>query len=72
MESHARMKGDKYINEDVAAVASKIIHLSSRVAKAHSRRYTADILSTAIGKPDYPDAVRGRRGISSTCNHCLP
>ncbi|KAI9100254.1 hypothetical protein K1719_024472 [Acacia pycnantha] len=38
----ARMKGDKYINEDVAAVASKI-----------------DILSTAIGKPDYPDAVRG-------------
>ncbi|KAI9119674.1 hypothetical protein K1719_009550 [Acacia pycnantha] len=55
----ARMKGDKYINEDVAAVASKIIHLSSRVAKAHSRRYAADILSTAIGKPDYPDAVRG-------------
>ncbi|KAI9100183.1 hypothetical protein K1719_024401 [Acacia pycnantha] len=44
----ARMKGDKYINEDVAAVASKI-----------------DILSTAIGKPDYPDAVRGEtRGVS--------
>ncbi|KAI9094168.1 hypothetical protein K1719_026750 [Acacia pycnantha] len=42
------MKGDKYINEDVAAVASKI-----------------DILSTAIGKPDYPDAVRGEtRGVS--------
>ncbi|KAI9110925.1 hypothetical protein K1719_018045 [Acacia pycnantha] len=40
-------EGDKYINEDVAAVASKI-----------------DILSTAIGKPDYPDLVQGRRGDS--------
>ncbi|KAI9113062.1 hypothetical protein K1719_015994 [Acacia pycnantha] len=44
----ARMKGDKYINEDVAAVASKI-----------------DILSTVVGKSDYPDAVRGEtRGVS--------
>ncbi|KAI9116859.1 hypothetical protein K1719_012225 [Acacia pycnantha] len=50
MES-LRMKGDKYINEDVTAVASKI-----------------DILSTAIGKPDYPDAVRGEtRGRHALC-----
>ncbi|KAI9112792.1 hypothetical protein K1719_016109 [Acacia pycnantha] len=52
-------EGDKYINEDVAAVASKIDSLEQRVAKAHSRRYTADILSTAIGKPNYLDVVRG-------------
>ncbi|KAI9122829.1 hypothetical protein K1719_005718 [Acacia pycnantha] len=43
--------------------------------QAHSRRYTADILSTAIGKPDYPDAVRGEtRGVSvakifGRCSH---
>ncbi|KAI9100766.1 hypothetical protein K1719_024128 [Acacia pycnantha] len=45
------------------------IHLSSRVAKAHSRRIRQDILSTTIGKPDYPDAVRGEtRGIYSFFN----
>ncbi|KAI9094466.1 hypothetical protein K1719_026691 [Acacia pycnantha] len=54
------MKGDKYINEDVAAVASKIDSLEQQSSQGSFTPGTRqDILSTAIGKPDYPDAVRG-------------
>ncbi|KAI9111008.1 hypothetical protein K1719_017883 [Acacia pycnantha] len=62
----ARMKGDKYINEDVAAVASKIDSLEQQSSQGSFTPGTwQDILSTAIGKPDYPDAVRGEtRGVS--------
>ncbi|KAI9121819.1 hypothetical protein K1719_007209 [Acacia pycnantha] len=56
----ARMKGDKYINEDVVAVASKIDSLEQQSSQGSFTPGTRqDILSTAIGKPDYPDAVRG-------------
>ncbi|KAI9110763.1 hypothetical protein K1719_018201 [Acacia pycnantha] len=56
----ARMKGDKYINEDVAEVASKINALEEQSSQGSFTPATQmDILSTAIGKPDYLDAVRG-------------
>ncbi|KAI9111244.1 hypothetical protein K1719_017855 [Acacia pycnantha] len=56
----ARMKGDKYINEDVAEVASKIDALEEQSSQGSFTPATRmDILSTAIGKPDYLDAVRG-------------
>ncbi|KAI9107563.1 hypothetical protein K1719_021600 [Acacia pycnantha] len=59
-------EGDKYINEDVAAVASKIDSLEQQSSQGSFTPGTRqDILSTAIGKPDYPDAVRGEtRGVS--------
>ncbi|KAI9126268.1 hypothetical protein K1719_002689 [Acacia pycnantha] len=60
----ARMKGDKYINEDVAAVASKIDSLEQQSSQGSFTPGTRqDILSTAIGKPDYPDLCsRGDEG----------
>ncbi|KAI9126530.1 hypothetical protein K1719_002126 [Acacia pycnantha] len=62
------MKGDKYINEDVAAVASKIDSLEQQSSQGSFTPGTRqDILSTAIGKPDYLDAVRGEtRGMWTT------
>ncbi|KAI9120988.1 hypothetical protein K1719_008021 [Acacia pycnantha] len=61
----ARMKGDKYINEDVAAVASKIDSLERQSSQGSFTRYAAGHLSTAIGKPDYPDLCsRGDEGVS--------
>ncbi|KAI9078648.1 hypothetical protein K1719_039397 [Acacia pycnantha] len=75
----ARMKGDKYINADVAEVASKIDALEEQSSQGSFTPATRmDILSTAIGKPDYLDAVRGEtRGVSvakyfgrrSRCSH---
>ncbi|KAI9074050.1 hypothetical protein K1719_043977 [Acacia pycnantha] len=75
----ARMKGDKYINADVAVVASKIDELEQQSSQGSFTLATRiDILSTAIGKPDYLDAVRGEtRGVSvakyfgrrSRCSH---
>ncbi|KAI9088990.1 hypothetical protein K1719_029269 [Acacia pycnantha] len=54
-----RMKGDKYINEDVVAVASKIDSLEQQSSQCSFTPGTRqDILSTAIGKSDYLDAVR--------------
>ncbi|KAI9084676.1 hypothetical protein K1719_033320 [Acacia pycnantha] len=56
----ARMKGDKYINEDVAEVASKIDALEEQSSQGSFTPGTRmDILSTAIGKPDSLDHVRG-------------
>ncbi|KAI9105138.1 hypothetical protein K1719_022854 [Acacia pycnantha] len=56
----ARMKGDKYINSDVAEVASKIDALEEQSSQGSFTPATRmDILSTAIGKPDYLDVVRG-------------
>ncbi|KAI9119616.1 hypothetical protein K1719_009492 [Acacia pycnantha] len=56
----ARMKGDKYINADVAEVASKIDALEQQSSQGSFTPATQmNILSTAIGKPDYLDAVRG-------------
>ncbi|KAI9082817.1 hypothetical protein K1719_035147 [Acacia pycnantha] len=56
----ARMNGDKYINADVAEVASKIDALEEQSSQGSFTPATRmDILSTAIGKPDYLDAVRG-------------
>ncbi|KAI9103555.1 hypothetical protein K1719_023178 [Acacia pycnantha] len=61
----ARMKGDKYINEDVAAVASKIDSLERRVAKAHSRRYAAGHFVDGDWEADYHDLCsRETRGVS--------
>ncbi|KAI9100901.1 hypothetical protein K1719_024025 [Acacia pycnantha] len=52
----ARMKGDKYINEDVAAVASKIDSFEQQSSQGSFTPGTRqNILSTAIGKPDYHD-----------------
>ncbi|KAI9110902.1 hypothetical protein K1719_018022 [Acacia pycnantha] len=73
----ARMKGDKYINEDVATVASKIDSLKQQSSQGSFTPYTADILSTAIGKPDYPDLrSRGDEGIDGNPTEdiktCLP
>ncbi|KAI9071282.1 hypothetical protein K1719_046757 [Acacia pycnantha] len=75
----ARMKGDKYINADVAEVASKIDALEEQSSQGSFTPATRmDILSTAIGKPDYLDIVRGEtRGVSvakyfgqrSRCSH---
>ncbi|KAI9116152.1 hypothetical protein K1719_013082 [Acacia pycnantha] len=75
----ARMKGDKYINADVAEVASKIDALEEQSSQGSSTLATRmDILSTTIGKPDYLDAVRGETwGVSvakyfgrrSRCSH---
>ncbi|KAI9079579.1 hypothetical protein K1719_038483 [Acacia pycnantha] len=45
----ARMKGDKYINEDVAAVASKIIHLSRQSSQGSFTGTRHDILSARLG-----------------------
>ncbi|KAI9125818.1 hypothetical protein K1719_003236 [Acacia pycnantha] len=54
----ARMKGDKYINEDVAEVASKIDALEEQSSQGSFTPATRmDILSTAIGKANYLDAV---------------
>ncbi|KAI9078673.1 hypothetical protein K1719_039353 [Acacia pycnantha] len=56
----ARMKGDKYINADVAKVASKIDALEEQSSQGSFTPATRmGILSTAIRKPDYLDAVRG-------------
>ncbi|KAI9126457.1 hypothetical protein K1719_002053 [Acacia pycnantha] len=73
------MKGDKYINADVAEVASKIDALEEQSSQGSFTPTTRmDILSTAIGKSDYLDAVRGEsRGVSvakyfgrrSRCSH---
>ncbi|KAI9086427.1 hypothetical protein K1719_031511 [Acacia pycnantha] len=62
----ARMKGDKYVNADVAEVAFKIDSLEQQSSKGSFTPATRmDILSTAIGKPDYLDAVRWEpRGVS--------
>ncbi|KAI9119996.1 hypothetical protein K1719_008965 [Acacia pycnantha] len=62
----ARMKGDKYINADVAEVASKIDSLEQQSSQGSFTPATRmDILSTAIGKADYLDACRGEpRGVS--------
>ncbi|KAI9091970.1 hypothetical protein K1719_027905 [Acacia pycnantha] len=62
----ARMKGDKYVNADVAEVASKIDALEQQSSQGSFTPATRmDILSTAIGKPDYLDACRGEpRGVS--------
>ncbi|KAI9101494.1 hypothetical protein K1719_023976 [Acacia pycnantha] len=57
----ARMKGDKYVNADVAEDALE--QQSSQGSFTPATRM--DILSTAIGKPDYLDACRGEtRGVS--------
>ncbi|KAI9114535.1 hypothetical protein K1719_014233 [Acacia pycnantha] len=54
----ARMKGDKYINADVAEVASKIDALEEQSSQGSiTPAKQMDILSTAIGKPDYLDTV---------------
>ncbi|KAI9080811.1 hypothetical protein K1719_037213 [Acacia pycnantha] len=54
----ARIKGDKYINEDVAEVASKIDALEEQSSQGSFTPATRmDILSTAIRKPYYLDAV---------------
>ncbi|KAI9107883.1 hypothetical protein K1719_021219 [Acacia pycnantha] len=69
----ARMKGDKYVNADVAEVASKIDALEQQSSQGSFTPATRmDILSTTIGKPDYLDAVRGepRRAILD-CVHIL-
>ncbi|KAI9074813.1 hypothetical protein K1719_043237 [Acacia pycnantha] len=59
----ARMKGDKYVNADVAEVASKIDALEQQSSQGSFTPATRmDILSTAIGKPDYLDACRGAAG----------
>ncbi|KAI9077506.1 hypothetical protein K1719_040528 [Acacia pycnantha] len=51
------MKGDKYINADVAEVASKIDALEEQSSEGSFTPATPmDILSTVIGKPDYLDA----------------
>ncbi|KAI9079420.1 hypothetical protein K1719_038609 [Acacia pycnantha] len=73
------MKGDKYINADVAEVASKIDALEEQSSQGSFTPATRmDILSMAIGKPDYLDAVRGEtQGVSvakyfgwrSRCSH---
>ncbi|KAI9075460.1 hypothetical protein K1719_042585 [Acacia pycnantha] len=72
----ARMKGDKYINEDVVAVASKIDSLERRVAKAHSRRvHGGTFCRRRLGSRITLMLFEGRRGeytVSSTCNPCLP
>ncbi|KAI9078620.1 hypothetical protein K1719_039369 [Acacia pycnantha] len=62
----ARMKGDKYINADVAEVASKNDALEQQSSQGSFTPATRmDILSKAIGKADYLDAVRGEtRGVS--------
>ncbi|KAI9109394.1 hypothetical protein K1719_019448 [Acacia pycnantha] len=62
----ARMKGDKYVNADVAEVAHKIDSLEQQNSQGSFTPATRmDILSTAIGKPDYLDVVRGEpRGVS--------
>ncbi|KAI9094482.1 hypothetical protein K1719_026707 [Acacia pycnantha] len=75
----ARMKGDKYINADVVEVASKIDSLEQQSSQGSFTLATRmDILSTAIGKPDYLDACRREpRGVSvakffgrrSRCSH---
>ncbi|KAI9114253.1 hypothetical protein K1719_014903 [Acacia pycnantha] len=53
----ARMKGDKYINADVAEVASKIDSLEQQSSQGSFTPATRmDILSMAIGKADYLDA----------------
>ncbi|KAI9092063.1 hypothetical protein K1719_027998 [Acacia pycnantha] len=64
----ARMKGDKYINADVAEVASKIDALEEQSSQGSFTPATRmDILSTEIRNPDYLDAVRGEtRGVSVT------
>ncbi|KAI9075114.1 hypothetical protein K1719_042926 [Acacia pycnantha] len=69
-----RMKGDKYINEDVAEDA-----LEEQSSQGSFMPATPmDILSTAIRKLDYLDVVRGEtRGVSvskyfgrrSRCSH---
>ncbi|KAI9119012.1 hypothetical protein K1719_009687 [Acacia pycnantha] len=74
-----RMKGDKYVNADVAEVAHKIDSLEQQSSQGSFTPATRmDILSTAIGKPDFLDAVRGEpRGVSvakyfgrrSRCSH---
>ncbi|KAI9090214.1 hypothetical protein K1719_028760 [Acacia pycnantha] len=57
----ARMKDDKYINEDVAEVNLKIDALEEQSSQGSFTPATRmDILSTTIGKPDYLDVVRGR------------
>ncbi|KAI9111917.1 hypothetical protein K1719_017607 [Acacia pycnantha] len=62
------MKGDKYINADVVEVASKIDALEEQSSQGSFTPATRmDIFSTAIGKPDYLDVVRGEtRGVSVT------
>ncbi|KAI9081632.1 hypothetical protein K1719_036368 [Acacia pycnantha] len=69
-----RMKGDKYVNADVAE--DSLEQQSSQGPFTPATRM--DILSTAIGKPDFLDAVRGEpRGVSvakyfgrrSRCSH---
>ncbi|KAI9076728.1 hypothetical protein K1719_041311 [Acacia pycnantha] len=75
----ARMKGDKYVNADVAEVAHKIDSLEQQSSQGSFTPATRmNILSTAIGKPDFLDAVRGEpRGVSvakyfgrrSRCSH---
>ncbi|KAI9112820.1 hypothetical protein K1719_016137 [Acacia pycnantha] len=56
----ARIKGDKYVNADVAEVASKVDALEQQSSQGSFTPATRmDILSTAIGMPDYLDAVRG-------------
>ncbi|KAI9104325.1 hypothetical protein K1719_022897 [Acacia pycnantha] len=75
----ARMKGDKYVNADVAEVASKIDALEQQSSQGSFTPSTRmDILSTAIGKPDFLDAVRGEPwgvnvakffGRRSRCSH---
>ncbi|KAI9094800.1 hypothetical protein K1719_026606 [Acacia pycnantha] len=75
----ARMKGDKYVNADVVEVAHKIDSLEQQSSQGSFTPATQmDILSTAIGKPDFLDAVRGEpRGVSvakyfgrrSRCSH---
>ncbi|KAI9107295.1 hypothetical protein K1719_021683 [Acacia pycnantha] len=62
----AGMKGDKYVNADVAEGASKIDALEQQSSQGSFTPATRmDILSTAIGKVDYIDAVRREpRGVS--------
>ncbi|KAI9108559.1 hypothetical protein K1719_020443 [Acacia pycnantha] len=71
-----RMKGEKYINADVATKIDALEEQSSQGSFTLGTRM--DILSTAIGKPDYLDHVRGEtRGVSaakyfgrrSRCSH---
>ncbi|KAI9079898.1 hypothetical protein K1719_038144 [Acacia pycnantha] len=65
-----RMKGDKYLNADVAEVASKIDALEEQSSQgSFTPAPRMDIFSTAIGKADYLDAVREETwGVSKMSN----
>ncbi|KAI9127812.1 hypothetical protein K1719_000805 [Acacia pycnantha] len=57
----ARMKGDKYINEDVAAVASKIDSLEQQSSQGSFTPVRGRHFVDGDWEADYPDAVRGER-----------